>query len=180
MHLVNTESWHGRGFRNRPFQFFLLVEEMIWAQEVSSEWESWPEASGLTARLHGHWGARTETNISIFNFFKSNENKNIFPFPSETKPAFQTKRLGDENPSSMCFQLPLFQYSLRHCVLWVNIYFLYFKCFGSSSLGKNALGLSSLRLKGLWDFGPESESTCFCQEKPMGHAYAGCQVSNCL
>lgn len=68
MHLVNTESWHGRGFRNRPFQFFLLVE-MIWAQEVSSEWESWPEANGLTARLLGFSRARTETNISIFNLF---------------------------------------------------------------------------------------------------------------
>lgn len=71
MHLVNTESWHGRGFRNRPFPFFLLVKEIIWAQKVSSESRSWPEASGLTGRLLDRSRARTETKVSIFNFFKS-------------------------------------------------------------------------------------------------------------
>lgn len=145
MYLVNTASWHGRGFRNRPFPFFLLVKEMIWAQKVSSEWESWPEASGLIGRLLDCSRARTETQVSILIFFKkSNENKNIFPLLSETKPAFQTKRLTDENPSSMCFQVVLFQHSLRRCVLGVNIYFFYFKCSGSSSLGKNALGSAVL------------------------------------
>lgn len=86
MHLVNTESWHGRGFRNRPFSyffppfpFFSLVKEMIWAQKVSADWESWPEASGLTGRLLGHSRTRTETKVSIFKFcLKSLMRKNIY------------------------------------------------------------------------------------------------------
>ena len=53
--------------------------------------------------------------------------------------AIKTKRFGEENTNSMCFQNTVFQGSPRHFVLWISIYFYVSKLFGSYSLGENVL-----------------------------------------